>query len=286
MDRRITDYIQRQRRRYTRDAIREQLLRRGYAADQVEEGFRLVETGYAPPEAQLSVRFWVTFIGFLLVLYGGTVAAVAFGTPFGPIAAPILGVLLFLAAIVSIVLAAVNREAALGVTSGLVIVFVIPFVFLVVIAGSCLALLVSMTGGMTGPAPQTRGSIELSIDPPLAFQSAGGASCSPPEPGPSFSIFSDPLPQFDGTTVSVSMDSSGPAQASSTNVFIAVQRDDGTGPAAHYGTTPQSRIEIELEPDGRSGSVRFFDLGRMPGEPGALAAGPATISGEMSWQCD
>ena len=289
MDRRITDYIQRQRRRYTRDAIREQLLRRGYPPADVEEGFRLVETGYAPPKAELSLGFWLAFIGFLVVLYGGTIAAIAFFTPLGAFAVPVLGVLLLVAAIVAILLAATNRDAALGITSGIVVAFLIPFVFLVVIAGSCLALLVSL-GGMGGPPPPPAGRMSVHIEPPLAHDGSGPAYCSVTPDGSTLSVYTAPTGSNSGELLNASLEVSRSESSASaqrfTNVTITAFPEPGQ-PATQYTNAPSSVIQLDPADDLRSGAVRFVDLERLPQPPGAgPAAGPTTISGRISWQCD
>ena len=134
----ITDYILRQRRTYTRDAIREALLRRGYRPEEVEEAFRAVESGEAPPAATLSGRFWLGYLGYIVLLY--LLVVVAYVALAGASAAAVAGALAFflvIGVIVSAVVAALNRSLALGMARGVAVAAIVPFLIVVVIGGLC-----------------------------------------------------------------------------------------------------------------------------------------------------
>lgn len=288
MNRRIADYIQRHRATYTKEALRQSLLQRGYNPAEVEEAFAAVEAGQVPP-AGLTLRFWLIFIGYIVVLYGLTL--VLFGlTPAGLFIVPILAVPLVLAAGASILIAALNRSAALGVTSGIVLVFVLPFVFLVVIAGSCLALTAPLLFTPQPPPPRS-GAIDLRIDAPLSFEGSASATCS--------------SNTEDGRVAYVSSEDAGTVDGDKIRVFVDMSFSDGylnvelygeasgppsrvySGGAGQAGPPGRGEVDIDAAPGANSGTVTFDQLPGIAPETGEAAdVDPPAISGTLTWRCD
>ncbi len=282
----IIDYIQRHRATYTKEAIREGLVRDGFASAEIEAGFQAVEAGQAPPKARLSGRFWLIFLGYIVVLYGLTL--LLFGlTPSGLFIVPILAVPLVIAAGISVLIAALSRSAALGATSGIVLVFAMPFVFLVVIAGSCLALTAPFLFAPQPPPPRS-GTVELHIDPPLEFDGSGAAQCSGDTNGEIVFVSAESVGTLDGSMVRVSADVS----RSFTNVNIELHSGDpALPPTAVYGGGAEapgsaSDVEIDREPGGLSGTITFERVAGFDPQGGTDPIEPATISGSLTWRCD
>lgn len=279
MNRRIADYIQRHRAVYTKDALRQMLLQQGYNPAEIEETFAAVEAGQLPPTG-LTLRFWLIFIGYLLLLYG--IPLVLFGlTPGGLFVVPILGVLLFIAAGISILVAALSRSAAMGLTSGLVLVFVLPIVFLVLLAGSCLALVAPILFAPQ-PEPPRNGTLELHIDPPMSFDGSGDAICYVDETGAVYSLTAFDVARLDGDTVSVYAD----IGTSFGEFSISLQEDSTGRPLQSYGRGASGEVHVNARERGLSGEITFEDLpGHYPF--GASDSGEIEpISGTVAWDCD
>ncbi len=137
----ILRYITANRDTYTREAITRQLIERGHDPAEIERAWESIEPrseGGLPRDH----TFWRYFTIGVVALYGLTflVYALLLGTEF-VLFAIILGVFLLLGAWTSILLVrsstAVATAVAKGAASGLLIAALIPFVFLVIIAGLC-----------------------------------------------------------------------------------------------------------------------------------------------------
>ena len=271
---RITDYIQRHRATYTKDALRQMLLQQGYDPAEVEQGFVAVESGQVRP-ARLTARFWLIFVGYIVALYGITL--LLFGiTPAGLFIVPILAIPLVIAAGISVLVAALSRGAAMGTTGGIVMVFVLPFIFWVIIAGGCFAMTSPFLFTPQTPLPRS-GFIQVQSEPAvIAF--GGRATCSFSESGQVVSVFHD---EFGGeSTAGVDAGSSAGFNVSRTALVTIIQG------GVTYQSQPGTRMVIqELSPRGMTGTISYQDLPRIRdgrGEPGA----PITISGRVIWECD
>ena len=291
MNPRIVDYIQRHRARYTREALRAALLRDGFNDAEIEDAFRAVESGQVPPPARLSGRVWLYLIGLIVVLYGLTLLGFALA-PGGPFIAAILAVPLLVAAGISVLVAALNRSAALGVTSGLVTVFVVPVALWFLIAGSCLALTAPLIFSEP-PPPTYAGTLEIEIDPPLAFEGSGQAFCTIHPEGQGFNVYSEGLGTLEGMQVSVSIDRyegsdapGAPAPGSvAPGVLVSLVPAD-TGEPVTYHYAPESRADLEVEGQGLAGRVEFRDLLLGSEGLGVRPGIPESISGLINWRCD
>jgi hypothetical protein len=139
----IRDYILRYRDRYTAEALRDQLIRAGYAPEEVDQVGEEIVAGATPSERP-PLRTILT--AYAIGLFALTLVLFAFGTDWLDPSSGGLGglllVFLFLALVVVlvIVLFVVRRlrVVALGVTSGIVTGLLIPFIAVVIVAGVCI----------------------------------------------------------------------------------------------------------------------------------------------------
>ena len=132
-------YITANRDTYSRGAITRQLIFAGHDPAEIEQAWESIEPtlkGGLPRDRTV----WRYFTIYIAVLYGLTFVVYALR---GVGVTLILGVFLLLGAWISILLVRSSPAVATGAASGLMIAVLIPFVFLMVIAGLCSM----MTGG-------------------------------------------------------------------------------------------------------------------------------------------
>ena len=139
MNPQILRYITDNRDTYTREAITRRLIARGHDPAEIEQAWESIEPrseGMLPQDR----TFWRYFFIYIVALYGLAFVVYALrlgGTAYGQIAVLILGPFLLLGAGISILYVRVTRAAARGAASGLLIAALVPFMFLVIIAGAC-----------------------------------------------------------------------------------------------------------------------------------------------------
>ena len=278
MNPRIADYIQRHRATYTKDAIRQGLLRDGFDPGEVDETFRALESGVTPPTRGLSGRQWAIFLVYIVVLYGLTLLAFAL-TPAGVFVVPFLAIVLFVAAGISALVAALSRPLSTGVTTGLVLVFALPLALLIVLAGSCLALFAPVL--FTPQAPPARsGSMEVAIEP-IGFSGSGEATCQVNQNSETLSVFAASLGSVDEGEVNVSVESQTPAGfGASREAFVMIS----IGDVGSYANEPTADVTLRLS--GQGGTVTFEDLPLTPFDDNVQTNLPRTIDGTVTWRCD
>ena len=294
MDPRIADFIRDNRRRYTREAIRQQLIEAGHDPTAIDATWAALD---APdPDATAGEGFWSRFWLFLLGLNGVIFLLVFLST--GMVNSFELAVVFAIALIIGALIAwgvvAATGPTKLGRTTAMVVGGVIPLIFALLIGGTCYALV-----GAIGPPPPpaARGVMELHIDPPFAFDGAGAASCQAYSEGSGFSIYGEELGRIDGRTLFASFDSfgaaapdGGPAPAptqgfeQSYNLYVSlVPRSESDQPRDWF-VIPGTQLEVDEAANALSGAVTFEGLGRPPdagfGDPDDL------ISGTLSWTCE
>ena len=149
MDPEVIRYIAENRERYTREAIDAHLLNAGHSQAEIDAAWSQVagDERRAPSGGR---AFWEPLIGAIVVLYGGTYlvysASLSFdGEPgvdldLSGIVRGILLIALLLAGLISLAFVRPSRSAGRGVIGGLLTALVIPFVFLVIVAGLCTVL--------------------------------------------------------------------------------------------------------------------------------------------------
>lgn len=138
MDPEVTRYIEENRDRYTREAIEAHLLEAGYTEAVIAASWPAVRQERPPVRGDRA--FWLPFIGSVAGMYGVTflVYTLSFDRFFEPIASFLLLIFLLLAAVISVSI--VRARRSWGAFSGLLTALVIPFVFLIIVAGLCSSL--------------------------------------------------------------------------------------------------------------------------------------------------
>src|SRR5918992_555359 len=142
MDPRIADFIRANRKRYTREAIRQQLIDAGHEPDDIDAIWEML---HAPDPDVAGVgcwgRFWLYLIGLnvaaflLVVLSTGALAYGAVGL------AIVLAIALGIGALISWAIVAATGPTRMGRTTAMVIGGIIPLIFAFLIGGTCYALL-------------------------------------------------------------------------------------------------------------------------------------------------
>ncbi|MCA1572752.1 MAG: hypothetical protein LC798_21160 [Chloroflexi bacterium] len=178
MDPRIADFIRANRRRYTRDVIREQLIKAGHAPADIDATWAALDT--PDPDAVVGQgfwgRFWLFLIGLnvavflLVVVFTGMLASFAQGTF---VIAVVLGIALTIGALIAWGIVAATGPAQMGRTTAMAIGGIIPLIFALLIGGSCYA----MVGAIGPPPPPAHeGVMELTMT--RQWNSRGRASRS------------------------------------------------------------------------------------------------------------
>lgn len=293
MDRRIADYITANRHRYTREAIRQRLVDAGFDPTEIDATWAALDT--PDPDATAGPGFWGRFwlylvganVAVLLIvgLLTGMIFRLADGG-FGLLV--VLGIALVIGALIAWGVVAVTRPTQLGRGTAIAIGAIIPLVIAFLIGGTCYALVGAL------PPPRASGVMEVHIDPPVAFDGSGSASCLVSSDQRSFSIDAEALQSVDGDrTASVGFFGEGPAPASVTTLFITLYPSGAEAQPRGYTSGPGSKHELEMAPDGLSGTLIFQALPPDPAfdAPGGPAptqgqAGREPISGTVTWSCE
>lgn len=300
MDPRIADFIRANRKRYTREAIRQQLVEAGHDPAEIDATWAALD---APdPDETAGEGFWGRFAIFLVglnvavflvvVLLTGMLGNIAQG---GFVLVAIFAVVLTIGAIMAYGIVAATGPANMGRTTALSIGAIIPLAFALLIGGSCYALVGSIG---PPPPPAARGVMELHIDPPMSFDGTGPATCQAYSEGAGFSVFGESLGTIEGRMVTASFESyglpvgpeGGPAPApapganANLNLFVSLHAGSEADPPRDWFVIPGSQVDVDEAADVLSGTVTFDGLGRPPdaAEGGAEDA----ISGSLSWTCE
>lgn len=289
-DRRIADYISANRAKFTREAITEQLLEAGYERESIDATWTVLDTRDPDDVVGESFwgRFWIYLIGlnvvaFLLVGLATTMIPNETGL------AAILGIMLAIGAAIALGIVAVTRPTRLGRGAAIAIGGIVPFVFTFLIAGSCYALVESL--GPIAPPP-LNGTLTLQIDPPMALEVSGPASCQPPPEGEAyFNVYpQEPLSSAQGPIyVYVSAFPEGPGGELIATVSISIG-DPAQGPVVDYVSEGGSAVVLEPGSSATSGSVTFENF--LPAEAFDEQGNPIDrsdadpISGTVSWSCE
>ena len=130
----ILRYITANRDWYTREAITRRLIDAGHDPAEIEQAWELIDPRSAG-DLPRDRPFWRYFTLGVAVVYGLTFLVYALGSGLG--IGIILGVFLALGAWISIRMVNPREADAMGAASGMLIAALIPFMFLVVIAGLC-----------------------------------------------------------------------------------------------------------------------------------------------------
>ena len=290
MDPRIADFIAKNQGKYTREAIRQQLIDAGHDPADIDATWAILDTP-DPEQAGLAGEgFWPRFFLFLVGLNVAVFLLVALSTGMlealttgGGALAGVFAVALGIGALLAWGIVAAVGPAKLGRTTAIVVGGVIPIVFALLVGGSCYAL-ASFIG--PPPLPSVSGEMELQIDEPFTFQASGTATCQPTRDLIGYSVYAQNLGSIDGLPVYVSVDAFQPQPGElTTNVSIQAF-SEGQADTRDWFTTPETNLDDEAAEDGLSGSVTFTAL--TAGNPDASAggAGGGALSGTISWNCE
>ena len=289
----IRQYLEENAPTYTPEAMRRMLLEAGHPENEVDAAlreWRIESSGSISDEDRRAYRRWsagFSVAALLLVVVVGSVIT-------GPqqfagvlISAVVLAVFLLVGWALSSVIATVVLPR-----TNLAVALAVPAVIALSLGGTCLALLDGLTG-----TPPALGSMEVHIDE-LEFDASGTAFCQRDlEPG-SFSVGSQGLGTIDGMPLSVNVDrfdTSGepnrPAPAPApgaggVNVFVYLNPTSESQTGASWGISPDTEVEVEVSPDGRSGTVAFQNLTPEPIGPQINDEFADPISGTLTWSCE
>ena len=282
MDPKIADYIARNHGKYTREAIRQQLIDAGHDPADIDATWAILDTPDPDETSVAGEGFWPRFFLFLVGLNVAVFLIVALSTRMlenlaagGGVLAGIFAVALGIGALIAWGIVAAVGPAKMGRTTALVIGAVIPLVFALLIGGSCFAL----ASGI-GPPPRT-GTLELDAGD---LSGSGPATCYVGQAGGGFSVFG----QITGNPpISVDVNTfpldGGPPTAEVQNVMIFVEDERGTA----YGTSGGGAgLDSEVAEEGLRGTVSFSGLRSDAAGPDFEGEAPEPISGTITWTCE
>lgn len=289
MDPRIADYITANRKKYTRQAIRQQLIDAGHDPAEVDRTWAALEAPDA--DTVIGERFWGRFalivigvnIGvFLLVGLLSGMLAYAFDGSGAAVLPIILAVALGLGALLAWGIVAMTGPAKMSPTTSLVVGIAIPLVFALLIGGACYAMV-----GAIGPPPR-QGTMEIDVEAPGNISGQGTATCYVGQAGGGFSVFG----QRDSTPyVTVSIDTfprdAGAPTNQVTNVSISMSPVSEADPGATYSNANgTAQLEAQVSGEGLAGTVTFTDLPSDLSGPEFEGPDEDPISGTVSWSCE
>ena len=288
MDPRIADYITANRKKYTRQAIRQQLIDAGHDPAEVDRTWAALEAPDA--DAVIGERFWGRF-GLILVgvnvavfvlvgLLTGMLAYAIDGA--GPILPVVLAVALALGALLAWGIVAMTGPAKMSPTTALVVGIAIPLVFALLIGGACYAMV-----GAIGPPPR-QGTMELAVEGPGDISGEGTATCYVGQAGGGFSVFGqrEGIPYVTVDINTFPLDG-GPATNQVTNLLVSVSPVLETDPGAMYSNmNGTAQLDAQVTGEGLAGTVTFTDLPSDQSGPEFQGPDEDPISGTVSWSCE
>jgi hypothetical protein len=285
MDPRIGDFISKNRKKYTREAITQQLIEAGHDPADVDATWAALDTP-DPDEAGLAGEgFWSRFFLFLVGLNVGVFLLVGLTTGMfqnlaggGGVLAGVFAVALGIGALIAWGIVAAVGPDKMGRTTATIIGAVIPLVFALLIGGSCFAL-----AGAIGPPPlpQVNGEMELQFDEPFALEATGAATCQPYRETTNYSVYGTNLGQIDGNSVYVSIDAYD-IEPGTKEILLTVGAE-GELSGQFWSNNADSQLEADVAPDGLSGTMTFAAL--FPAE-GPTGPDGDTLSGTITWNCE
>ena len=286
MDQRIADYIRKHRAKYTRDAIRQQLLDAGHAPADVDATWAALAE--RDPDETAGQGFWGRFtlilvgINVAVFLLVGLLTGLLGNLTQGGVILVVLAIALGITALIAWGIVAVTRPTQMGRTTALSIGIAIPLVMALLVGGACYAMI-----GAIGPPPR-QGTLQIDVEAPANISGPITATCYVGQGG-GFSISG----QSEGSpSLYVSIDTFSPRTGQTTeevaNVSISMIPVSGDDPGQTYSNmNGTAELESEVTGEGIAGSVTFTDLPSDVGGPEG-PEGPATdpISGTITWSCE
>ena len=293
MDPRIADYIRANRGRYTRQAIRQQLIDAGYDPAVIDNTWAVLDTPDADDVA--GPGFWRRFalillgvnVGIFLVI--GLLTGMLSNIAASAVLLIIFAVVLAIGALIAWGIVALTGPAKMSPTTATVIGSAIPLLFALLIGGSCYALV-----GAIGPPPPppVRGTLTLRIDPPLELEVSGPALCQLPASDESFyNVYTQSdLPSNEGQiAVFINAFAEVPGGEPVPTLGITIEQPSGF---LDYQPAQGGSAGISVEPGSTaaSGSLSFENF--LPVEAFDEQGNPIDrfdadpISGTVTWSCE
>lgn len=289
MDPRITDYIRANRRRYTREAITQQLVAAGHDPAEIERVWAALDTPDADTVA--GEGFWGRFalmlvginVGMLLLV--GLLTGALMQLPGSALLFVILGIALGIGALIAWGLVAATGPTKLSPTTATVVGASIPLLFALLIGGSCYALVGSLGGfGPSGPPPAT-GMIEVRLEGALEVDAAADAFCQ--ADGANALFLNAEVPSADGRFLFISINAFADQPGAPTqSLLIEAPPMDASASFPIWGTDmgpPAEEVDWTVEPT--TGRVVFRGLPGMDQGEGKSPSTVPSLSGEISWTC-
>jgi hypothetical protein len=260
---------------YTTKALRERLVQAGHDPAEVDAALEEWQAEIAASGGRESTRsafrWWTVLlhagglalvIGLLVLLVGNRVSA------YIGIAAVILAVMLAIGWGISFLIG-----RALLSRTGLAVALIVPILSVLLIGGSCFALVIASAG-----PPVRDGTITVSLSGPIEFEGSAVARCQG-EPGSgTMSIFANEL----GTLQAGTLRASVYVFPGDRSISFDVHPPTETGRFhSWYGTSPG---DVTLDGTADAGTASFDALPyQATGEPGTEELEP--LAGSITWDC-
>jgi hypothetical protein len=292
MDPRIADYIRANRARYTRDAIRRQLLAAGHDPAEIDRTWAILDTPDADDVA--GEGFWRRFaviligvnIGIFLVI--GLLTGMLSNVGASAVLLVIFAVVLAIGALIAWGVVALTGPAKMSPTTATVIGSAIPLFFALLVGGSCYAL----AGAIGPPPPPARsGRMQVQLGEPLNVDRTVEAQCQPSRDAAlGFSVYAN-LPGAEGRALDISVNVYPQAPGADPQPMLFISEAPGSdidAPVAWSNEfVPGAAGGLDVALEGLNGTIRFTDLPAAPMEgPEAPTASPEPLSGELTWTCE
>lgn len=293
-DPRIADYIRQHKDRYTRQAIREQLIEAGHEPEAIDRTWAVLDM--PDPDDVIGRRFWSRFWMVLIGINVAVFLLVALGSGMLMNLSGYGGLLVILAIVLTIF--ALIAWGVVGLTGpsrmrrvpALIVGVTIPLFFALLVGGTCYALVGSIG---PPPPPATSGTITVHLEPPLALDASGRVSCQ--ESGDGFyNVFSDGSIDTDAGQLNVSINGQGDASGLTDAPFLSISFDDGKGQGGFLEYQPgggeNAGIQATPGSTAMNGSLTFENF--LPIESFDKEGNPIDrfdadpISGTISWNCE
>ena len=285
IDPRIADYIRKHRAKYTRDAIRQQLLDAGHAPADVDATWAALDA--RDPDQTAGEGFWGRFVLILLginvavFLLVGLLTGLLGNLTQGGVILVVLAIALGITALIAWGIVAATRPTHMGQSTALSIGIAIPLIMALLVGGACYAMI-----GAIGPPPR-QGTLQLDVEAPADISGPVTVTCYVGQDG-GFSISG----QREGSpSLYVSVDTysqrTGETTGEVANVSISMMPVSGDDPGVSYSNmNGTAELESDVTGDGIAGSVTFTDLPSDMGGPESEGADGDSISGTITWSCE
>ena len=269
----IDAYLRENGAKYTTKALRQQLLRAGYEEAEIDAALQETAAARAPQFAATKAarsRFWLLVWGMNIA--GLVVATIwAFQSASAAYAGAVPIVLGFFL-LIGLAISGLIGANMLG--RGVAVALIAPVVFTLLLTGTCMA----MFGPPSGLSSRS-GTVELTIDAPLAFSGSGTADC---EVYPTFvNVFANDVGPIGDRVVNLTI-GTGQVDAPQGQALLGIDIvNQSTGEGSSYA---QAAFPMNGTANGVSGTVTFEGLRKLASE--SPIVDPDLISGTVSWTCE